>query len=287
MQRRIGRILVISFLFSSLVTINKDCKQTKQINPSTETPVSIPIAGITLELMKNLEDINKADIKDEVITEVKEEPVVGTRKLVRYCNAVTLNIRKEPNTDSDIIDKISFGDKVICYQYLADEDWLVTHINDEQYYINKRYLKEKLNNTYYSITPMFKFKSYMGYRMITSTASSQYKLQEDAYTGNYGIRMVDNRYCVAIGSRFDCNIGQYFDVILENGTIIPCIKADEKADRDTDSTNTYTVKSNYCCTEFVVDTSSLIQKAKRYGSLEVIDGWDSKVCGIRVYKQYH
>ena len=287
MRRRIGRILVTFILFSSLiVTMNTDGEQTKQTNPSIETP--IPIAGITLELTKDIEDINKADIKDEIITtEIKEEPIVGTKKLIRYCNTAILNIREEPNTDSDIIGKISFGDKVVCYKYLIDKDWLVTHIDGEQYYINKRYLKKKLNSTYYDVTPMSKFKSYMGYHMITSTSSQQYKLQEDAYTGNYGVMMVDSRYCVAIGSRFDCNIGQYFDVILENGTVIPCIKADEKADVDTDDTNTYTVKSNYCCTEFVVDTSSLIQKAKRYGSLEVIDEWDSKVCGIRIYKQHH
>ena len=44
------------------------------------------------------------------------------------------------------------------------------------------------------------FKAYMSYTAITNTSSPQYKLQQQAYTGNYGIRMVDDRYCIAVGS---------------------------------------------------------------------------------------
>lgn len=279
--RRIGIILI---LFCSLITvvIVLSAKQDEVLsNPSvvikeTEVEEEKPIA---------LED----KPKDEIIntTEEIEKQIVGDKKLIRYVNVSTLNIRSEPNTQSDIIRRLYFGEEIEVFKYLEDNDWVVTYVDDQMCYIAKKYLTKKIKSTYYDVQPMSTFKSYMGYKCITSVTSPQYILQQDAYDGDYGIRMIDNRYCVAIGSRFDCNIGQYFDIILSNGTEIKCIKADEKADRDTDETNTYTVKSNYCCTEFVVNTSLLIQKVKRCGSLGVIDGWDSEVCGIRVYNKYH
>ena len=86
----------------------------------------------------------------------------------------------------------------------------------------------------------------MSYKCITSTSSPQYKLQKNkAYTGKYGIRQVDGRYCVAIGSHFTSKIGILFDLILENGIVIPCILSDQKADEDTDSRNIVT-KDNDC-----------------------------------------
>ena len=123
----------------------------------------------------------------------------------------------------------------------------------------------------------------MPYTTITSKSSQQYKLQKIAYTGTYGIRQYDNRYCVAIGTAFNADVGTYFDLILANGTVITCVVADIKADRHTDSNNMITV-ANGCLTEFIVDSSALNRNAKRMGDISYCnEDWNSRVEKIRVY----
>lgn len=128
------------------------------------------------------------------------------------------------------------------------------------------------------------FKSYMDYRMITNKDSKQYGIQEYyATTGNHGIRMVGDRCCVAIGSYFNVEVGQLFDIVLENGTVIPCVVADMKADVDTESTNMIT-SHNGCMSEFVVDTQSLDKNARLRGDISYCqDDWISPIASILVY----
>ena len=75
--------------------------------------------------------------------------------------------------------------------------------------------------------------------------------------------MVDGRYCVAVGTYYAKNVGDYIDVYMENGNVIPCIVADFKADIHTDKSNRYHTggywKGRYyegdgSVIEFVVDT---------------------------------
>lgn len=125
-------------------------------------------------------------------------------------------------------------------------------------------------------------KSYMDYRRITLTSSKQYKLQHSlAYTGEHGIRMVNERYCVAVGSYYTTTIGQYIDIELENGNVIHGILADCKDDKDTDSTNR--LHSDGSVVEFVVDTKVLDDTAKIMGDISYVNGWDSKIINIKVY----
>lgn len=130
------------------------------------------------------------------------------------------------------------------------------------------------------------FKSFMDYRTITNTESQQYKLQQHyAYTGEHGIRMADSRYIVAIGTYFTSDVGQYFDIILENGTVIPCILGDQKADVDTDSNNIIT-KHNGCMSEFIVDSDMLNDDVKFYGDMSYCSNdWDSPIKTIKVYNR--
>lgn len=125
-------------------------------------------------------------------------------------------------------------------------------------------------------------KSYMDYRRITNRNSRQYILQQRlAYTGNFGIRMVGDRYCVAVGSYYTTTVGQWIDIELENGTIIRGILADCKADKHTDSTNR--VNPNGSVVEFVVDTKALNNTTKITGDMSYVEGWNSKVINIKVY----
>jgi len=125
------------------------------------------------------------------------------------------------------------------------------------------------------------FKSYMDYRTIKSVNSPQYKLQQWAYTDYQGFKVWEGRYIVAVGSGTGGKVGEYIDVILENGTHIPAIIGDMKADGDTDSTNMYT--SNGCCCEFIVDKDLLVTAVKRSGNCSMAKAeWMSPVVNINV-----
>lgn len=125
------------------------------------------------------------------------------------------------------------------------------------------------------------FKSYMSYKSITKVNSPQYKLQQLAHTDSQGFRLYEGRYCVAVGSGTNARVGQYVDIVLENGTHIPGIIGDMKADKDTDSSNMYT--SNGCCCEFIVDTNNLIAAIKQSGNCSMArPEWASPVVNINV-----
>ena len=126
-------------------------------------------------------------------------------------------------------------------------------------------------------------KSYMDYRCITSPKSRQYQLQQSlAYTGDYGIRMVGERYCVAVGSYYTTTIGQYIDIELANGEVIQGILADCKANAHTDDSNR--INPNGSVIEFVVDTKVLDETARIMGDISYVNNWDSKVVNIKVYE---
>lgn len=127
------------------------------------------------------------------------------------------------------------------------------------------------------------FKSFMGYNTITSKSSDQYKLQQIATTSYTGIRMVDGRYCIAVGTHFGVQIGQYIDLVLANGTVINCIRGDVKADEHTDINNIFTM-ANGCCSEFIIDPDVLMNRIKVTGNMSnLYEEWNSPVVSIKVY----
>lgn len=156
--------------------------------------------------------------------------------------------------------------------------------------------EEIINTTTYNIASTFinnegvtvKYdgkKTYERYGKITAYTAGD--LQDIATTDENGFRKLDDRYMVAIGSAFNTEIGQYFDLVLENGTVIPCIMGDLKADVHTDATHTFTSASK-CATEFIVDTKMIPKDIKQAGDVSKLDSsWDSKVVQIVVYDKYY
>ena len=108
-----------------------------------------------------------------------------------------------------------------------------------------------------------------------------------AYTDENGMRKVNGRFCVAIGSHFGVLVGQYFDIILENGTVIPCVMGDGKADEHTDESNIFTTYyGSYCCTEFIVNQNQIPLRVLQAGNFSKLDeSWDAKVQTIRIYQK--
>lgn len=222
-------------------------------------------------------------------------PEVSVNKVVTNAQEVYLkgwtntgsNVRKKPDLNATIlttysvntqVEYVKYNDTWVKIKYGEDVAYMAEKlISNNKVEIQKKVVAIALAKNDNNQLPHHKdFKSYMGYKAITNKSSQQYQLQQLAYTDENGLRKINGRYCVAIGSHWDVDMGENFDLILENGTIIPCIKADAKADRDTDSSNIYT--ANGCCSEFIVDTANLDKSAKTSGNISSIDPlWNSPV----------
>ena len=128
------------------------------------------------------------------------------------------------------------------------------------------------------------FKTYMDYRAITDMNSKQWKLQQEAYTDEYGMRKVGDYYCVALGSAFSKKIGTKFIITLENGEQIKAILADQKSDLHTDKSNKYMELSGnrINIVEFIVDMSKLESSSKIMGDVSHIShgNFDGKIISI-------
>jgi hypothetical protein len=243
--------------------------------------IIIPIFGY--ETAKQENESHEVYAQTEQQTEQQIEQQIGKESLeVEYIDVWTIenaNIKKEP---------ISNSETVGTYYWNANVS--VTYINDywakiegSDYYIDRLQTSETSASFIDCDVPSNNaIKSYMDYKYITSKTSDQYKLQESlAYTGENGLRMVNGRYCMAVGSYYTTTIGQYMDIELENGKVIPAILADCKADIHTDETNR--MNPNGSVIEFVVETNSLYNKARIMGDISYVNGWDSKVVNIKVY----
>ena len=125
-------------------------------------------------------------------------------------------------------------------------------------------------------------KSFMDFTKITLQSSPQYKLQQLAETNEDGLRTVNGRYCIAVGSRYTTLIGQYIDLILENGEIIPCILGDQKDDKHTDEENMIALDGSL--SEFIVETDRLCANVKVTGDFSYLKKkWKSNVSEVIVY----
>jgi hypothetical protein len=130
------------------------------------------------------------------------------------------------------------------------------------------------------------FKSYMDWECITNTNSTQYKLQQDCWTDDTGLRRYGDDYVVALGSYYAKYIGERFRVTLSTGEDFPAVVGDFKADCHTDSLNRYTPMGDggKNVVEFVVDTQELDDTVRKMGDISYIEGFEGNV--ERIEKVY-
>lgn len=133
----------------------------------------------------------------------------------------------------------------------------------------------------YPITDGNTTKTVLPYRAFGKN-TNQAKLQSLCQTNEVGLRVYDGRFTIAVGTYFNTAIGQYFDLVLENGTVIPCIMGDLKADIHTDSRGLFTEASG-CMTEFIVDRTCLPNKNS---ATYCYEAWNSKVVNVIVYNKF-
>lgn len=125
------------------------------------------------------------------------------------------------------------------------------------------------------------FKSYMPYTAVTDTSSRQYKLLNgsEAYTDdNTGIRMVGDRYCIALGSYYTTEIGQKVDLVLDNGNVIKCVLGDCKADCDTNASNQYAGSGDVA--EFIVDYNIFNNLKDASGTVNWVYGFEGDIVNV-------
>ena len=127
------------------------------------------------------------------------------------------------------------------------------------------------------------FKSYMDCSYITDESSAQYQFKYDYLCSASGIMVVDGRYVVAIGSYYATEIGTRLDLVMENGSVVPCILGDCKADCHTDSTNRqHSVDGSVV--EFIISTDNLDEKARQMGDCSYADErLMGEISAIRIY----
>ena len=272
--------LVQSLLFLAIV-----CSSTLYSSPVMGTDYNIQTGVAVQECTTNLTAGITRTMSELLCEEYEEISIECTFEpdnwRVGWITTKT-KVRDIPSVDSEILDIYYFNTTIQYCKY--NEEW-----SKIQYPLGIAYIKsdcisdKELDYIDYNVPATSGFKSYMPYTSITSKSSLQYKLQQKANTGNFGIRMINNRYCVAIGTGFNADVGTYFDLILVNGTIIPCIVGDIKSNKHTDKNNMITV-SNGCLTEFIVDKHELDRNAKRMGDISYCcEEWNSRVENIRVY----
>lgn len=136
--------------------------------------------------------------------------------------------------------------------------------SSEESYFESNYEEESTEKESYDLSYLNvgSFKSFMDYRTITSTNSVQYKLQENAYTGDYGIRMIDGRYMVAVASTFG-EAGDEIEIVLEDGTVLNCVIGDIKAYTDL-------LGGDSSLVEFIVDRDYTPEEVELMGTYGVI-----------------
>ena len=276
MKRRLAQTL----LFSAIV-----CSSTFHSSPvmgeSIDIKTGVAVQEETTSLAAGISNV-MVEYLNEEYEKVTVESIFDSEEWHTGWTTTNVNVRNEPSIASGVLEVYSFNTPIQYYKF--NDEWAKIVYPTGYAYMSLQYISnEKLNYRDYTVPITSGFKSYMPYTAITNKASKQFKLQQMASDGTYGIRTVNNRYCVAIGTAFNAQVGTYFDMILANETVISCIVSDIKADKHTDKNNMITV-SNGCLTEFIVNSNILDRNAKRMGDISYCcDEWNSRVEKIRVY----
>lgn len=178
-------------------------------------------------------------------------------KFIDYVNEITCtNIQIEKNTHIEEYENVKLS---------------IKKQKEEEEKQRKKKMRQK--NIEYSeiITPYqhSDFKTWEDYRFISDVYSKQYELQQYAYTGEYGIRKIDNYYLVAMGSAYAHYVGEKMELKLSTGKSLLVMIGDFKQDQHTDIYNSAGLDNNDII-EFIVDQNLTPSEVWDMGSYNVI-----------------
>lgn len=155
----------------------------------------------------------------------------------------------------------------------------ISKLKEEKKQLEDKVDKLSTKETVVTQTTKKDFKSYMSYKAITNRSSQQYKLQQQAYTDTDGIRCIDSKPMVAIGTGWGLKVGDSALVTCENGNSFKVVVGDIKANIHTKSDNKTTI-SNGCRCEFIVDMSKLNATVKNRGNVAVLEKYSGYITNI-------
>lgn len=118
------------------------------------------------------------------------------------------------------------------------------------------------------------FKSYMSYKAITNTSSTQYALQQDAWTDKNGLRRYGSDFMIAVGTPY-ADVGDRVLVVLDTKEYFYATVGDSKGD-----VWYHDCSKGACVVEFIVDTSEMGETPKSMGDCSYIDGFEGQVVSI-------
>jgi hypothetical protein len=252
-------VLLISLFLSEYVPVTSKAVDSSVPTKPVVQPTTLPVVKETLPTEPEIEFVG-----DYSIVYIKCEDNLSLQQEIEKCESYIAEL--ELNTHPEALNEIIRIQEILG-KYEQDKRYM----NKTIIQVPECYLKQD-------------FKSYEDYRNITSRTSPHYRLQHEyAYTNSDGIRMVNGRYCVALGSYFTTTIGQYVDIVLANGTIIPCILGDQKANAHTDQLHIAHM-SDGSIVEFIIDKTVLPEIPKKMGNISYsYDEWQSPVVQVIVY----
>lgn len=182
------------------------------------------------------------------------------------------------DVDRLIADKEELENQVECLQsekaLLEDNNKKLSEVIS-RFRDNPNWLKERIapgNTNWFALEH---------YTAINDKKSSQYALQQECETGlATGIRTYTDGeghiyYCVALGSAYGRDLGDTWEVTLDNGESFNIIYADYKDDGKTDFFG-HPCRNAYeqPCTnviEFIVDWAAIPDEVKERGSMSALD----------------
>lgn len=221
------------------------------------------------------------------ITSTFTTPTLSSAKSNYKYAKTTVNIRAKPNTNSKIVGKLYWNDKVQVIKKV-NKKWYLVKYKKKNRYVCAKYLKKKRSKyrTYQSPSSNT-FKSYEDAECITdSTKLAQGRLKKKYHLDKSGVWMVGDRYCIAVGSYYTKKIGVKIDLVLShNGRkhTLKCITADSKADKDT--INNHRIHKDGSVAEFVVSIRNLPKIAKQMGDISYANKkFHGTIEKIKVYK---
>jgi hypothetical protein len=97
-------------------------------------------------------------------------------------------------------------------------------------------------------------KTLLRHNLIKRKTSDQYKLQQNAWTDDEGFRRYEEFYMIALGTYYVDYIGQRFDILFEDGSLIRAVIGDVKWDDGTDAKRQYHL-CDLSIVEFIIDES--------------------------------
>ena len=127
------------------------------------------------------------------------------------------------------------------------------------------------------------FKTFMDYKTITDQTSTQWQMQQEAETNDDGLRILNDKYMVAMGTYYAEECGKEFRITLEGGEQIDVIIGDIKDNAHTDINNQY-IPMNGNIIEFIVDTAKLDPITKQMGDISH-SGFEGKIIKIEELKK--